>query len=444
MRPIAAERQNAGRGPGRGGVAPLRISVIYLVVGLLWITFSDRLAEAFAPDLAVLTSWQTVKGGVFVVATAAMIWFLVHRDTAALARSERRLAGSLDGLPDAVVIAAADGSIPFVNRAARNLLGLSASDSLRDLEDYRTRWQIRYLDGRTVPAEDLVLARALRGEALARESLLRRSDGQDRRCTIIAAPLRDEPDGPPSLAVAVLHDVTELRHLEALRDEFLATAAHELKTPVATIKSYVQLLGRWRDGSLSVREAAALEVLDRQCTRLNRLVQDLLQFSRLRQGLAPAAPARFDLGELAEEVASRLGTILRRRIVVERGGPAPVDVDRERIDQVLANLIDNAVKFSPGGEPVEVTVEPRPGEAVVSVRDHGIGIPAANRDRIFERYFRAHAGTGRDYGGLGIGLHLGREAVHRNGGRIWFESEEDRGTVFHVGLPLAGEIRDGA
>jgi PAS domain S-box-containing protein len=372
-----------------------------------------------------------------------MIWALVRRDTLALARSERRLARSLDALPDAVVVAEPSGRILYVNRAARGLLGLAGPDTLRDLEDYRTRWQLRYADGRPVPADDLVLARALRGEPSSRDSLLRRGDGRDRLVTIVGAPVREDGEGPPSVAVAVLHDVTELRHLEAMRDEFLSTAAHELKTPVATIKGYVQLLQRWRDGNLAVREASALDVLERQCDRLNRIVQDLLQVSRQPHGGAPLSPRRFDLGELAEDVATRLGTILKRRIVVERGGPAPVLADRDRIDQVLANLLDNAVKFSPGGEPVEVFVGTRPGEAVVSIRDRGIGIPAANRERIFERYYRAHAGTGRDYGGLGIGLHLGRQAVVRHGGRIWFESLEGKGTTFHVALPLAPEDPDG-
>ncbi len=422
--------------------APLRIAGIYLVVGCLWVAGSDALVGRIAPDLAALTVWQTAKGWGFVLATAAMIWALVRRDTVDLARSERLLATALDRLPDALVIAAADGGFPFVNRAARDLLGLRDGERLHDLEDYRRRWLLRYPDGRPVPKEELVLARALRGETGSRESLLRRADGVDRRVIVLAAPVWEAADEPPVLAVAVLHDITDVRHLEVMRDEFLSAAAHELKTPVATIKGYVQLLARWKDGRLGSREAKALEVLDRQCNRLNRLVQDLLQVSRQPQFHAPLERRRFDLGELADEVASRLRTILRRPIVVERGGPVPVEADRDRIDQVLVNLVDNAVKFSPGGEPVEIAVEATPGEAVVAVRDHGVGIPIDGQPRIFERFYRAHAGTDLDSSGLGIGLHLGRETVARHGGRMWFETEENRGSTFYVGLPLAGEGRD--
>jgi signal transduction histidine kinase len=114
-----------------------------------------------------------------------------------------------------------------------------------------------------------------------------------------------------------------------------------------------------------------------------------------------------------------------------------VEADREHIEQVLANLIDNALRYSPGGGAVEVTVEGREAEAIVSVTDRGIGIPRERQAWVFQRFYRAHTGTPYDYGGMGIGLHISNEIVRRHGGRMWFESEEGRGSTFHFSLPVA-------
>jgi signal transduction histidine kinase len=115
--------------------------------------------------------------------------------------------------------------------------------------------------------------------------------------------------------------------------------------------------------------------------------------------------------------------------------------DRERIARVLANLLENAVRFSPEGGEVQVRVETQGGEARVSVVDHGIGIPAERQDQVFRRFYRAHAGTEHDYGGLGLGLEVSRAVVERHGGRMWFESVPGAGSTFHFGLPLSPEVQ---
>ena len=119
--------------------------------------------------------------------------------------------------------------------------------------------------------------------------------------------------------------------------------------------------------------------------------------------------------------------------------PAPVLGDRDRIGRVLTCLVDNAVRFSPSGGDVEALVEADGGEVRVAVRDHGLGIPEDRQAHVFERYYRAHAGTPEDYGGLGLGLEMSREIVRRHGGRMWFESAAGAGSTFHFSLPLAQE-----
>jgi signal transduction histidine kinase len=218
-----------------------------------------------------------------------------------------------------------------------------------------------------------------------------------------------------------------------MREEFLSTAAHEFKTPLAVVKAYAQLMARREPA-----EAQALAVIQRQVDRLSRLVQHLLDTSRLRLEGDTGHRERFDLAALAGEVLERARAAAPTHALrLEAPGPAAVVADRERIARVLTSLVDNAVRFSPSGGVVEARVEADGEEATVSVRDHGLGIPPDRQAHVFERYYRAHAGTPDDYGGLGLGLDMSREIVRRHGGRMWFESAPGAGSTFHFSLPLA-------
>jgi signal transduction histidine kinase len=226
-----------------------------------------------------------------------------------------------------------------------------------------------------------------------------------------------------------------MRRFEQAREEFLATAAHELKTPLAVVKAYAQLMKRRGQG-----DPSALLVIERQTDRLARIVQQLLEVSRFRSGVGvELRRERFDLGEVASDVAERMRAVTVDAVRVDRSVAVPVLADPDRIAQVMLNLLENAIRFSPLGGEVEIAVRRKDGDAVVSVRDHGVGIPAERQDRIFERFYRAHAGTSQDYGGLGLGLDVSREIVARHGGRIWFESEQGEGSTFSFSLPLAAE-----
>jgi signal transduction histidine kinase len=148
-------------------------------------------------------------------------------------------------------------------------------------------------------------------------------------------------------------------------------------------------------------------------------------------------PERFDLASVARAAAERLRPAApAHAVAVDADGEVPVVADRERIFRVIANLLENAVRFSPDGGEVRIRVEAAGTEARVSVVDHGIGIPPERQDQVFRRFYRAHAGTEHDYGGLGLGLEVSRAVVERHGGRMWFESAPGAGSTFHFGLPL--------
>jgi signal transduction histidine kinase len=231
----------------------------------------------------------------------------------------------------------------------------------------------------------------------------------------------------------------ELARAVRLRDEFLAAAAHELKTPVAGLRLCAQLLLRRRTTADAVdpdRLDRALRTIDGQSHRLARLVERLLDLARIEAGGLAIKPQPVELGPLVRAVARAVQQgAPRHAIAVAAAEPVNARVDPARFAQVLADLLDNAVKFSPAGGAIDVTVgTDSAGEALVAVRDHGLGVAPEERVGLFDRFHRAHGGH---LGGLGLGLHLSREIVERHGGRIAVEHPADGGTRFVVTVPSA-------
>jgi PAS domain S-box-containing protein len=413
--------------------APPRIVAVYALVGFAWIAFSDRALEALLPDAGSREIAQTLKGSAFIAVTSALLYVLIRRGERGLRHLGAELRATLDSMGDAVLLVDHRKCIVEANRAALQLFGVESKESLLGpLEDWGQRFQLRSLDGKPVAFERYASVRALAGEANARyDGIVRRADGRDVFVSVSASPV-ERPRGRP-LAVTVLRDVSRARRLDEMREEFLSTAAHEFKTPLAVVKAYAQLMARREPA-----EAQALAVIQRQVDRLNRLVQHLLDTSRLRLEGDTGHRERFDLAALAGEVVERARAAAPSHALrLEAPRPAAVIADRERIARVLTSLVDNAVRFSPSGGVVEARVEADGEEATVSVRDHGLGIPPDRQAHVFERYYRAHAGTPDDYGGLGLGLDMSREIVRRHGGRMWFESAPGAGSTFHFSLPLA-------
>jgi signal transduction histidine kinase len=392
------------------------------------------------PDAHAREALQTLKGIGFVAITSVLLFVLVRRGEARLRHRDAELRATLDGMTDAVLVVDERLQIVEVNRAACELFGVQdPGDLLGDVGNWAARFQVRYAEsGAPVPNDQLASVRAVtRGErVLPYDAVVRDGKGGDVFVSVTASPVAARRG--QRLSVTVLRDVSPARRLDELREEFLSTAAHEFKTPLTVVKAYAQLL-RKREPA----EVQGLSVILRQVERLSRLVEHLLDASRLRSGGSGLRRERFDLAALASEVVERMRSAApRHALAVQAESAAPVEADRERLERVITSLLDNAIRFSPAGGDVEVSIARRDGEAVLSVEDHGLGIPAERQARIFERYYRAHSGTPDDYGGLGVGLDMSRETVVRLGGRMWFESEPGQGSRFHFSLPLAApEVR---
>ena len=222
-----------------------------------------------------------------------------------------------------------------------------------------------------------------------------------------------------------------------LKEEFLSAAAHDLRTPLTVVLGQAELLERRRQRDPDApADAQGLARIAREARRLSELVSELLDAQRLEQGRAVLELAPGDLLDVVEGVRDRYAEGDVRVAVDEPAISLVSSIDRPRIEQVLDNLVENALKYTTRGDPPEMRVETIGGEAQISVVDHGIGIPDSDRHRIFERFFRASNAQGITDTGLGLGLYICRRIVEEHGGRIWFVQTPGGGTTFVVALPL--------
>jgi two-component system, OmpR family, phosphate regulon sensor histidine kinase PhoR len=239
----------------------------------------------------------------------------------------------------------------------------------------------------------------------------------------------------------VLEDVSELRRLQRIRAEFIDNLSHELRTPLTTVSLLVETLAADAD-TLPPRAAERIAKIEVETGHLVQMVNELMDLSRIESGLATAQLDDIDLGRLALTTVDRLRLFAERHgVTLEVSTPSAVPLvrgDRERLGQALLNLLHNAVKFSPPGSVVTVGVTPSETEVVVTVADHGPGIPRAAMPRIFERFYKADRARTRGAGGTGLGLSIARHIVAAHGGRIWAESEEGTGSTFSFAVPITG------
>jgi two-component system phosphate regulon sensor histidine kinase PhoR len=243
----------------------------------------------------------------------------------------------------------------------------------------------------------------------------------------------------------VLEDVSELRRLQQIRAEFIDNLSHELRTPLTTVSLLAETLTREAEAagdSIPPRMRERIDKIEVETGHLVQMVNELLDLSRIESGAALGAIDVLDLGRIAIESTERLRLFADRqgvtlRVDVEDDLPR-VRGDASRLGQVLVNLLHNAVKFSPDGGEVSVSVQPAASEVVVAIADHGVGIPRAATARIFERFYKVDRARVRgETGGTGLGLAIARHIIEQHGGRIWVESTEGLGSTFSFSLPLA-------
>ncbi|MDH7577185.1 MAG: ATP-binding protein [Bacillota bacterium] len=343
-----------------------------------------------------------------------------------LAESKVRLEAVLANMESGVLLADHVGHISLVNRAAEKLLGITEKDVLGKSHVEVVK---NYLLSSLI--DEVLRTRERRKEEVAlifpKERILEAH----------AAPIfgaRQEPRG----VVVVLHDISEIRRLERVRAEFVANVSHELKTPITAVKGFAETL---LSGALYNYRAAEefVHIINEEAERLSRLILDLLELSKIESREVKMQVEPLELGAQIKWIVNKLKPQFQKKgLTLSTDLPAGaffVQADRDRLEQVFLNLLDNSLKYTPGGGQVEVSLQEQENEVVVGIKDNGIGIPSEDLPRIFERFYRVDKARSRKLGGTGLGLAIVKHLVEAHRGRVWVESELGKGSVFYFSLP---------
>ncbi|EAE2588069.1 two-component system histidine kinase PnpS [Listeria monocytogenes] len=239
--------------------------------------------------------------------------------------------------------------------------------------------------------------------------------------------------------ILLLHDITQIRHLENVRSEFVTNVSHELKTPVTALKGFAETL---LDGAMydEVLLKKFLTIIKEESDRLHRLIMDILALSRIEQNPVAENVELVDVDEVIEQSARTIFEMateknIRVTIPEKTSASVMIETDRDKLQQIVINLLSNAINYTPVDGKVEVKLIEQEAEVIIEVTDNGIGIPAKDIDRVFERFYRVDKARSRHSGGTGLGLSIVKHLVENCGGRIEVESQEEVGSTFRVTLP---------
>jgi len=372
---------------------------------------------------------------VVIVTLVAALGFLAFT-IRSLRRELRRVAGDLDELPErggprgdvereslAGAVAAFEDGVVVVDANGNEVMRNAAGERFHGA---------RHADALVEDALRTLLAPALRGERAQRELQL---FGPPREVLLVrTAPLwrRNRVIG----AVAFVRDVSELRRVESVRRDFVANVSHELKTPIGALSLLAETMAVGDDSPVNSQLADRVQ---REANRLGRIVDDLLDLSLIEAQERPIrepVPVHVVLHEAAERVRGAADAVGIPLSVAPVATDLVVAGDRSQLVSAVTNLLDNAVKYSEPGEPVEVDATVADGSICISVRDHGIGIPSRDLERIFERFYRVDRARSRATGGTGLGLSIVRHVAQAHGGDVTVESTEGEGSTFRLRVPL--------
>ncbi|GAB5053722.1 cell wall metabolism sensor histidine kinase WalK [Pediococcus parvulus] len=342
---------------------------------------------------------------------------------------QRRLDSVLAHMTDGVIATDRRGRITIVNDMALDFLSAdaehTAGKSILDVLDIRTTYTLREL---LENQDDIVLDFSTKTQDLilhASFALIQRESG------FISG------------LVCVLHDVTEQQKIDQDRKQFVSNVSHELRTPLTSLKSYIEALtdGAWKDPKVAPQ---FLKVTQDETDRMIRMINDLLSLSRMDSGTAKLDLELINLNELFNHVLDRFDMILKtddnpdKNYIIKREFTRRdlwVEVDTDKFQQVLDNLMNNAIKYSPDGGTITCRLLETHNHVILSVSDQGLGIPKKDLTHVFDRFYRVDKARSRAQGGTGLGLAISKEIISMHGGRIWVDSKEGKGSIFYISLP---------
>ena len=346
--------------------------------------------------------------------------------------SEERFRLLCDNAPIGITISRGMNTV-YVNETFVNLFGYDTASELMN---------ISFLELVTPECREQILlyvAQREHGEA-APTSYEAVGLRKDRSTFILAVDVGQMPLGDEVASITFTTDITERKEAERRKDDFLSMASHELRTPITSVKAYTQLLQRMFEKEGKKEPTLYLSKMDTQINKLTQLIMNLLDVTRLQDNKLVFTEEAFDFDTLVHDVVENIQrTPPQHSIVIDGSIDRNVVGDKERLGQVLRNLITNAVKYSSRTDTIRVGLSATSEQLTVHVQDFGIGIPKHQQAKVFERFYRVYDSNDTTYPGLGIGLYVAREIITRHKGMLWVESVEGQGSTFSFSLPLQQE-----
>ncbi|HEX2999990.1 MAG TPA: ATP-binding protein [Armatimonadota bacterium] len=352
---------------------------------------------------------------------------------------KNKMEATLESLTAGLILVGSNGNILLMNPTAALMVGVDAREATGQpyetvIAEERVKEMLRQAlaADREVARAEIVLTRTDPESGEAHENYYQAQ----------TALVNSAESGAMMGAALVLNDITEIRNVERMKSAFIATISHELNTPLTSIKGFISTLRADQDDCYDQhRRQEFYEIIDCECDRLSRLINNMISLSRIDAGDEVELKLQsVDLGALVESVVNRMRPFAasHQLTVCVAEGIAPVQADPERLEQILLNLVSNAIKYSPHGGAVTAEVEPADGGVRVKVSDQGIGISRENLAKIFDCFYRVDNSDTRDTYGTGIGLYLVKYLVEAHDGSICVESEAGEGSTFSFCLPLQG------
>lgn len=348
---------------------------------------------------------------------------------------EIRLQTILQQLPVGVLLADMVNNTIEANRHLEEMFGRELSNTLESWKDTQNTFQ--YPSKKLLTKDEWPLLRALQhGEVVTGDELeYKKENGESIYIRVSAAPIHNRKNEIIA-AVSTIDDVTQEKRVDQRKDNFINMASHELKTPVTSMKVYLELLKNQVECAESPTVTKIINSIEDQTRRLQELVEDLLDVTRTQTGKLRMNKEIFSLNTLVRDTVESLQNPNYQKIIILKNTRVKVKGDIFRLSQVVSNLVTNAMKYSPNDKKIHVSLEKKGKRAIITVQDYGMGIPASDQKKIFERLYQLDASPTNAFPGIGMGLFISKEIVRLHQGKIWVKSEPGKGSAFSFSVPI--------